>query len=432
MVVKHDGTPRGVQPQEAPRRPAQGVREAAGPHAQARGDRRRGREHAPRPRGPRDLHAGDRRLRHGTAARARPGRLRALRLRLPPLRGHRRVHGRAHIPDPAHASQHPKKWRPDPWADGYASLFFLSRFQAEVDRLFQEAVKLSEGSLPAGGEWQPSIDVVEDTTSVMILAELPGLAASDLQVTVRGTLVTLSGTKSTPRPGAQRIKFHCMERGHGRFFREIHLFSPVNTHQGTRAPRRRPPDDRVSEDPGQAPRGSRIAYPGDRRTQRGIRGMNKPPTDRRKRRSRSPTSCRSCRSRTRWSSRTSSCPCPWAGTRASWPWTAPWPRAGSSCSWPSATAPSTTPAKGTCTTWARPRSSCGCSSCPTAASASWSRGSRAPASITSARWTRTCRRRSSASRSPGRPPGWRPRRSCAASRRASTAPSRSARASRPR
>lgn len=115
----------------------------------------------------------------------------------------------------------------------YASLFFLSRFQAEVDRLFQEAVKLSEGSLPSGAEWQPSVDVVESLTSVVILAELPGLAASDLQVTVRGTLVTLSGTKSTPRPGAQRIKFHCMERGHGRFFREIHVFSPVNTHQGT-------------------------------------------------------------------------------------------------------------------------------------------------------------------------------------------------------
>jgi len=114
-----------------------------------------------------------------------------------------------------------------------ASLFFLSRFQAEVDRLFQEAVKLSEGSLPAGGEWQPSIDVIETPSTVTILAELPGLSASDLQVTVRGTLVTLSGTKSTPRPGAQRIKFHCMERGHGRFFREIHLFSPVNTHQGT-------------------------------------------------------------------------------------------------------------------------------------------------------------------------------------------------------
>jgi HSP20 family protein len=115
----------------------------------------------------------------------------------------------------------------------YASLFFLSRFQAELDRLLQEAVKLSEGDLPVGGEWQPVMDVIETPSAVLILAELPGLAASDLQVTVRGTLVTLSGTKSTPRPGAQRIKFHCMERGHGRFLREIHLFSPVNTHRGT-------------------------------------------------------------------------------------------------------------------------------------------------------------------------------------------------------
>ena len=115
----------------------------------------------------------------------------------------------------------------------YASLFFLSRFQAEVDRLFQEAVKLSEGALPSGGEWQPSVDIVETPSAVLILAELPGLSASDLQVQVKGTLVTLSGTKSTPRPGAQRIKFHCMERGHGRFYREIHIFSPVNTHLGT-------------------------------------------------------------------------------------------------------------------------------------------------------------------------------------------------------
>jgi HSP20 family protein len=115
----------------------------------------------------------------------------------------------------------------------YASLFFLSRFQAEVDRLFQEAVKLSEGSIPDGGEWQPSIDIVETPGSVLIFAELPGLAADDVQVQVKGTLVTLSGTKSTPRPGAQRIKFHCMERGHGRFHREIHIFSPVNTHLGT-------------------------------------------------------------------------------------------------------------------------------------------------------------------------------------------------------
>ena len=98
----------------------------------------------------------------------------------------------------------------------YESLFLISRFQAELDRLFQEAMQIGdEGPL---GEWQPAIDVVETPAALLILAELPGFAAADLTVEVRGPQITLSGTKSTALPSrAQRIKFHCMERGHGRF-----------------------------------------------------------------------------------------------------------------------------------------------------------------------------------------------------------------------
>jgi HSP20 family protein len=112
------------------------------------------------------------------------------------------------------------------------SLFIISRFQAEIDRLFQEAVQLGDTNMPVG-EWQPHVDVVETPESVLILAELPGMAAADLKIEARGTLVHISGTKSTPLPGVQRIRFHCLERGHGRFVREIQLFSPVNTHNGT-------------------------------------------------------------------------------------------------------------------------------------------------------------------------------------------------------
>jgi HSP20 family protein len=114
----------------------------------------------------------------------------------------------------------------------FESLFLISRFQAELDRLFQEALQIGEGDLPLG-EWQPSIDVVETPSSVQILAELPGFSPADLRIEVRGTRILISGTKSTALPEAQRIKFHCLERGHGRFSREIHVFSPVNTHQGT-------------------------------------------------------------------------------------------------------------------------------------------------------------------------------------------------------
>lgn len=113
----------------------------------------------------------------------------------------------------------------------FESLFLISRFQAELDRLFQEALQLGEGDLPLG-EWQPSIDVVETPSAVLILAELPGFRAADLRVEVRGTRVLIGGTKSTSLPEARRLKFHCLERGHGRFSREIHLFSPVNTHKG--------------------------------------------------------------------------------------------------------------------------------------------------------------------------------------------------------
>ncbi len=114
----------------------------------------------------------------------------------------------------------------------YAPVFLLSRFQAELDRLFQEAMQMGDGSLPMG-EWHPNVDVVETPSSILILVEVPGFQAADLTIEVRGTSITLSGTKSTPLPGAQRIKFHCMERGHGRFSREIQLFSPANTHKGS-------------------------------------------------------------------------------------------------------------------------------------------------------------------------------------------------------
>jgi HSP20 family protein len=115
----------------------------------------------------------------------------------------------------------------------FESLFLISRFQAELDRLFQEALQIGESDLPLG-EWQPAIDVVESPASILILAEIPGFAAADVRIEVRSTRVLISGTKSTTAlPDAQRLKFHCMERGHGRFSREIHVFSPVNTHQGT-------------------------------------------------------------------------------------------------------------------------------------------------------------------------------------------------------
>jgi HSP20 family protein len=113
----------------------------------------------------------------------------------------------------------------------YASLYLLSRFQAELDRLLQEAMCLPDGDIQIG-EWQPAIDIVETAGSILILVELAGFSAADLTVEVRGQLLMLSGVKSTPPPSA-RPRYHCMERNQGRFGREIQLLWPVNSHLGT-------------------------------------------------------------------------------------------------------------------------------------------------------------------------------------------------------
>jgi HSP20 family molecular chaperone IbpA len=113
----------------------------------------------------------------------------------------------------------------------YASLYLLSRFQAELDRLLQEAMCLPDGDVQAG-EWQPAIDIVETAGSILILVELAGFSAADLTVEVKGQLLMLSGVKSSPPPGAM-TKYHCMERSQGRFGREIQLLWPVNSHLGT-------------------------------------------------------------------------------------------------------------------------------------------------------------------------------------------------------
>jgi HSP20 family molecular chaperone IbpA len=113
----------------------------------------------------------------------------------------------------------------------YASIYLLSRFQTELDRLLQEAMGLPDGDIKVG-EWQPAIDIVETATAVLILVELPGCAAADLTVEVKGPRLVLSGVKPTAVPGG-RIKFHCMERSQGRFEREIQLLWPVNSHLGT-------------------------------------------------------------------------------------------------------------------------------------------------------------------------------------------------------
>ena len=53
-------------------------------------------------------------------------------------------------------------------AGRYGSVVFL-RLQAELDRLFKEALELQQDDVQSAS-WQPAIDVIETATSIIITA----------------------------------------------------------------------------------------------------------------------------------------------------------------------------------------------------------------------------------------------------------------------
>lgn len=101
----------------------------------------------------------------------------------------------------------------------------LGSFRNEMDRLWNRFL----GERPFGRtfteEWLPSIDVTETKDNLLIMAELPGLEAKDVNVSVSGDILTIKGEKKKEEEEKDEHYYHC-ERYCGSFQRSFRL--PVN------------------------------------------------------------------------------------------------------------------------------------------------------------------------------------------------------------
>jgi HSP20 family protein len=73
---------------------------------------------------------------------------------------------------------------------------------------------------------RPSIDVVEEDGELVVTAELPGIDPKDIDVTIDGDILTITGEKSEEKEISEE-KRHVHERSYGKFLRRIPL--PVGT-----------------------------------------------------------------------------------------------------------------------------------------------------------------------------------------------------------
>ena len=109
----------------------------------------------------------------------------------------------------------------------------ISRIQSEINRLFDNLMELraSGGDGEGAGAWLPTADVYETDDKLVVKVELPGVTLKDVTMSVEGNRLILRGEKRRGEGAGRGGRFHCMERGYGKFKRVVHIASPVNTRE---------------------------------------------------------------------------------------------------------------------------------------------------------------------------------------------------------
>ena len=100
-------------------------------------------------------------------------------------------------------------------------------FDAIYERFFQEPFFPLNEMFVESNRWRPIVDVDEDGDEISVTAEIPGMEKEDIDVSIKGRLLTIKGEKSTEKK-KERKKFFKQERTYGYFERTIRLPDEVD------------------------------------------------------------------------------------------------------------------------------------------------------------------------------------------------------------
>jgi HSP20 family protein len=91
-----------------------------------------------------------------------------------------------------------------------------------LNRLMERDDLWETDGFTARGEWVPAVDIVEGERDVTIKAELPGIEAKDVTISVDNNVLTLKGERRAEKE-VRKENYHRMERSFGAFSRSFAL-----------------------------------------------------------------------------------------------------------------------------------------------------------------------------------------------------------------
>ena len=99
--------------------------------------------------------------------------------------------------------------------------------QTEMERFFAHIGRWKGPLYYFGKAWVPLCDVSETATEVIVVADLGGVSAEDVNVKVVGSTLVLNGVRREPA-NAPRRRYRQMEISYGPFERSVELPAPVD------------------------------------------------------------------------------------------------------------------------------------------------------------------------------------------------------------
>jgi len=105
----------------------------------------------------------------------------------------------------------------------------LGSLRREMDSLFDRFFRAwPMRASTQEGLWAPSVDVSETAKEVILKAELSGVDPKEIDVSVRGDILTLRGERKQEKE-EKGENFHRVERSYGSFSRSVQLPAEVDS-----------------------------------------------------------------------------------------------------------------------------------------------------------------------------------------------------------
>jgi len=108
-------------------------------------------------------------------------------------------------------------------------LDLMHHLEHRIGRAFNEPLRGSEWPVPEAvtTAWLPLVDIFEEPDAIRLVAELPGVRPSEVQISVESNLLTIKGTKQQLAE-EKAEKVHRYERTYGAFERTFRLSASID------------------------------------------------------------------------------------------------------------------------------------------------------------------------------------------------------------